>query len=173
MADFTVPFAVDGDRRFATPTEQQEGFPCGPAERALFNGEFYRVEAEIGEVIRYAGIVGSNDRMTQLREAINNLIAAAIGVIPSPPDVTGFVLMSQARARFPIFPHIYGGYITPVSPGVGVCRVPGGIYLPASRHLPDHDGAAGSQHRREPDLSSALAAGGRSGHHAKWRVQAL
>lgn len=127
MADFRTPFANTGDKRFATPTEQAEGFPCGPAERALFNAEFYRLEAEVGEVIRYAGIVGTNDRMTQLREAINNLISAAIGVIPDPPDVTGFVLMSQARARLPIYPHIYGGYISPVSPGVGVCRVPGGI----------------------------------------------
>jgi len=65
--------------------------------------------------------------MTQLREAINNLISVAIGVIPDPPDVTGFVLMSQARMRLPIYPHIYGGYITPVSPGVGVCRIPGNL----------------------------------------------
>ena len=124
MADWNIPFALSGDRRFASATEQQEGFPCGPAERALFNSELYRLEAELGEVIKYAGITPSNDRMTQVREAIMALIAAATGTAP---DLSVYILMSQARSRLPIYPDVVGGLITPVSPGVGVCRIPGNI----------------------------------------------
>jgi hypothetical protein len=125
MADFTTPFGQEGDKRFPTPTEQQEGFPCGPAERALFNGEFYRLEAEVGEVIRYAGLAGTNDRMTQLREAIQALIAAATGG----GDTGDYILMDQARARLPIYPDVQNvdGRITCITPGTGVVRIPGGV----------------------------------------------
>ncbi len=159
MADFRVPFAQSGDRRFATPTEQQEGFPCGPADRSLFNSELYRLEAEVGEVIQYAGIVGSNDRMTQLREAITALINAAIGALPpdEQPDLSGYILMSQGRTRFPIYPHIIGGYITPVSPGVGVCRVPGGVTF---RHRGIYDVTTVQQ-----DLNTVASAT----YHLRWR----
>jgi hypothetical protein len=125
MADFSTPFANAGDRRFASPTEQAEGFPCGPAERALFNSEFYRLEAEVGEVIQYAGITMTNSRMTQLREAIVALISAATGE----GDTSDFVLMSQARARLPFFPDVQNvdGRINLISPGTGVVRIPGGV----------------------------------------------
>jgi hypothetical protein len=125
MADFSTPFAEGGDRRFASPTEQQEGFPCGPAERALFNGELYRLEAELGEVIEFAGITPSNDRMTQVREAIQALINAATGE----GDTSDYLLMSQARARLPFFPDVLNvdGRITCLSPATGVVRIPGGV----------------------------------------------
>lgn len=75
MADFDPPFGIsNGTRRFPNLSEQQGGFSCGPADRDLFNGLLYRIEAEIGEVITYAGIVPTDARMTQLREAIQALI---------------------------------------------------------------------------------------------------
>jgi hypothetical protein len=126
MADFSTPFGESGDKRFPTPTEQAEGFPCGPGERALFNGEFYRLEAEIGEVIEYAGITPTNSRMTQLREAINALIVAATGTAP---DLSVYILMSQARARLPIFPDVLtaDGKIGCFTTCPGVLRMPGGV----------------------------------------------
>ena len=125
MADFSTPFAETGDKRYPTPSEQAEGFPCGPAERALFNGELFRLEAEIGEVIEFAGLTPTNSRMTQLREAIQGLIAAATGG----GDTTGFVLMEQARSRLPFFPDVLNvdGRIGCITPATGVVRIPGGV----------------------------------------------
>lgn len=75
MADFSPYFAVsNATRRFPTFEEQQQGFGCGPADRDLFNGIIYRLEAELGHLIEFAGIEPTNDRFTQVREAIQSLI---------------------------------------------------------------------------------------------------
>lgn len=125
MADFDPPFAEDGERRLPTSTERETGFPCGPADRALFNGLLHRVESEIGEVIGFAGIAPTDDRHTLLREAIQNLISAATGG----GDVSQYLLVAQARTRLPIFPEVQTAQATlgVTSPGVGQVRVPGGV----------------------------------------------
>lgn len=126
MADFSTPFGQSSDRRFPTVDEAQNGFPCGPADQRLFNGLHYRTEAEIGEVIEFAGIVPTNDRFTQLREAIEALIAAATGG----GDTSQFLLVSQARARLPIFPDVPGnGKITVSVPSAGNVRVDSGFTI--------------------------------------------
>lgn len=124
MADFSTPFGRDGERRLPTTTERQTGFPCGPADRALFNSLFHRVEAEIQDVISTAGIVPTDTRNTLLREAIEALISAATGGNPA-----GYVLMTQARARLPIYPEVSNvdGKIVVTSPATGTVRLPGGI----------------------------------------------
>ena len=124
MANFTIPFGSSGEKRFPTTSERQNGFLCGPADRALFTGELYRLEAEIGEVMSYAGIAGSDSDMTQLRQAILALISAATGGNPA-----GYVLMTQARARLPIFPEVdnVDGRIVVTSPSTGTVRLPGGV----------------------------------------------
>lgn len=125
MADFSTPFGSDGEKRYPTPTESEIGHPCGPADRPLFNGLQHRVEAEIGHVIEYAGIVPTDERMTQLREAIENLIEAATGG----GDPSQYVLMPQARARLPIFPEVLNvdGKIIITAPATGTVRLPGGV----------------------------------------------
>ena len=127
MADFNTPFGDTGERRFPAEVESAEGHPCGPADRPLFNGLQYRVEAEIGNVISYAGIPMTNARMTQLREAIEFLISAATGG----GDPSEYVLMSQARARLPIFPEVSNidHRIVVTSPATGTVRIPGGVEL--------------------------------------------
>lgn len=125
MANFGTPFGRDAERRSPSPTESEQGFPCDAAERALFNQLFYRLEAEVGHVIDHAGIAQTDARFTQLREAIQSLIAAATGS----GDTSQFLLTAQARARLPIFPEVLtnDGLMNVSSPGIGSVRVPGGV----------------------------------------------
>lgn len=127
MADFDPPFDDSGERRVPTPDEQANGFPCGPADRALFGGLFHRIESELGAVIDAAGIAQSNSDYTQVLQAIQALIAAATG----DGDTEDFILMAQARARLPIFPEIMTGdnRIIINSPGAGTVRVPSGVII--------------------------------------------
>ncbi|MEF2554054.1 hypothetical protein VQ042_22390 [Aurantimonas sp. A2-1-M11] len=125
MAKFDTPFSSSADRRYPTSDERQNGFPCGPADQRLFNGLFYRLESEIGEVIDHAGIIQTDDRFTQLREAIVALIEAATGG----GDPENYLLVSQARARLPVFPEVQNvdGKIVVTAPATGTVRVPGGV----------------------------------------------
>nr|QIG67158.1 hypothetical protein EVB34_053 [Rhizobium phage RHph_TM26] len=125
MADFNPPFANSGDRRFPSSDEQDEGFGCGPADQLLFNGMFYRIEAELNAILAEAGIAGSDGDMTQVLQAIQALIAAATGG----GSTADYVLMSQARLRLPIFPDVSNtdGHFGVVSPGTGQVRIPAGV----------------------------------------------
>lgn len=125
MADFSVPFGRDSEKRLPSANERTGGFPCGAADQALFNGLLNRVESELGEVISFFGITPSDDRFTQLRESIEAGIAAATGTA----DVSQYLLVSQARSRLPIFPQIESadGKINVSSPAAGIIRVPGNI----------------------------------------------
>lgn len=131
MANFDPPFSQNADKRYPTSDERQNGFACGPADQELFNGMFHALHAEVGGVIDYAGLTQTNDRFTQLREAIEAMIATAIGLLPEDeqPDLTGFILMSQGRTRLPIFPEVQNvdGRIVITSPGAGTIRIPGGV----------------------------------------------
>lgn len=125
MADFSTPFGENGERRLPTGTEQSLGFPCGPADKALFTGLHHVLQSEVGEVISFAGLTPDDEDNTQLRQAIELLIAAATGA----GDTSQFLLVSQARARLPIFPEINSadGKINVFSPASGTIRVPGGV----------------------------------------------
>lgn len=125
MANFQTPFGRDAERRSPSLTEQEQGFPCDAADRALFNQLFFRLEAELGHVITHAGLTPTDARFTQVREAIQALIAAATGA----GDTSQFLLTAQARARLPIFPEIQtnAGLMGVSSPGVGLVRIPGGV----------------------------------------------
>lgn len=124
MADFTIPFGRDGERRLPTTTEREQGFLCGSADRALFSALFHRLESEVGDVVSYAGITPTDAQFTTLRQAILALIGAATGGNPA-----GYILMSQARARLPIHPEILtvDGRVTITQPSTGVVRLPGGV----------------------------------------------
>lgn len=125
MANFNPPFSTGADKRLPTSDERQQGFDCGPADRELFNGLFFRLESEIGSVVSHAGITQTDDRHTLLREAIEALIDAATG--GGDPDQ--FLLMTQARTRLPIYPEVLSadGRITIIPAGAGAVRVPGGV----------------------------------------------
>lgn len=127
MADFDPPFGESADKRMPTPDEQANGFACGPADRRLFDGMFNRIEAEIGNVISAAGLTQTNGDLTQLRQAINLLIAAATGG----GSTADYVLMSQSRVRLPIYPEIKSadGRINISSPAAGTVRVPSGVVV--------------------------------------------
>lgn len=127
MADLTTPFADTGEIRLPTATEKSLGFPCGPADRKLMGGLFNRLESEIGEVIDYAGLVGSDADFTQLRQAILVIIEAATGA----GEVESYIKLSQAAARLPIFPEIVSvdGLIGLTAPVTGTIRVPAGVGL--------------------------------------------
>ena len=81
-------------------------------------------QREIMAVIAGAGLTASGTDLTQLLQAIQQLIAAATGS----GDTSNFVLMAQARARLPIFPAVQttDGRIPVVSPSTGQVRVPAG-----------------------------------------------
>lgn len=124
MADFDPPFASTGEKRLPTTQERTDGFPCGPADQRLFNALFNRLEAELGDLVNYAGVAPSDVDNTTVRQAVLALIASATGGTP-----VGYILMDQARARLPIYPEILtaGGTITVVVPSAGNVRLPGGI----------------------------------------------
>lgn len=124
MANFNPAFSTSADFRMPTSDERQNGFPCGPADRELFNGLFHRIEAELGNVIVAAGITPSDDSFTQVLEAIEAIISTATGGNPA-----GYILMDQARARLPIYPDVQNadGRINITSPANGSIRVPGGV----------------------------------------------
>lgn len=124
MANFLIPFGRDADKRLPTNDERANGFPCGPADIRLFNGMFNRIESEIGEVISFAGLTPDDTNFTQLREAIESLINAATGG----GDTSQFLLVSQARARLPIYPDVQNAnaHFGVITPATGQIRIPGG-----------------------------------------------
>lgn len=85
-------------------------------------------QREIMAVIAAAGIEASEEDLTQLLQAIQNLIAAATGG----EGDENYVLMTQARARIPIFPETLtsDGKLEVISPSTGMVRVmPGYNFL--------------------------------------------
>lgn len=79
-------------------------------------------QREIMAVIAAAGIAGDNGDLTQLLQAIQQLIDAATGA----GDTSNYVLMPAARARLPIFPEVLtsDGRIPVSAPSTGTVRVP-------------------------------------------------
>lgn len=125
MSNFTPSFANLADKRYPTLDERQQGFECGPADRQLFHGLFHRIEAELSAVIDAAGIIQTDTDLTQVLQAIQALIEAATGG----GDPENYLLVSQARARLPIFPEIQNvdGRIVITAPATGTVRLPGGV----------------------------------------------
>lgn len=77
MADFSTPFANIATRRSPTASEANNGMPCGPADKELFDGMFHRLEAELGHLISHAGLTGSDSDFEQVRKAVDALISTA------------------------------------------------------------------------------------------------
>lgn len=127
MANFEVPFSATGPRRTPTVDEKANGFPCGPADQTLFNGMFHRIEAELGNLIAYAGLAPTDADYTQVRKSIVALIEAATGG----GEQANYALMSQLTVRMPVFPEIVSsdGRINLTAPAGGTVRVPGGINI--------------------------------------------
>lgn len=124
MADFDPPFADQGERRLPTTTEQQLGFPCGPASRELFNGLFWLLQGQIKDIASEAGVIPSQDGdITLLKRAVLALIDAATGG----GTADNYILMDQARSRLPIYPDVQHetGHLGVLSPSTGTVRVPG------------------------------------------------
>lgn len=128
MADFTTPFANgQEERRLPTADEKALGFPCGPADRFLFDGLFHRIESELGDLISFAGLTGEDGDNTQVRQAVLALIANAIGEEEG-GDTSAFLQVIQARARLPIMPEVQttDGKLTITAPSTGTVRIAAG-----------------------------------------------
>ena len=123
MSAFDPPFATNGELRAPTASEKSLGFPCGPASQALFNFLINRLEGNIDNIADQAGVAAdAEDDQTLLFRAVEALIAAATGG----GDTSQFVLVTQARARLPIFPDVQNtaGTIVVTAPSTGTVRVP-------------------------------------------------
>lgn len=70
MVDFNPAFANAGPKREPTSDEITNGFPCGPADRELFNWLINATQSEIDAVISKSGLTASNADLTQLAQAI-------------------------------------------------------------------------------------------------------
>jgi hypothetical protein len=73
-------------RREPTAGELASGIPCGPADQKMFNELFYRAFQgliEIQNVVAHAGLTPSDSVLTQLRDAIDILIAANSPTMPT------------------------------------------------------------------------------------------
>ena len=101
-------------------------------------------QREIVHVISYFGLTPDGVDNQQLRKAIEAAIAAATGG----GDTADYLLMTQARARLPIFPEIQtaDGRINVSSPGAGTILVPPavtfqhrGIYPVSTSDYPEID----------------------------------
>jgi len=79
-------------------------------------------QREIDHVISFFGLTPANTDLQQLRKAIEAAISAATGG----GDTSQFLLVSQARARLPIFPEIESadGKMNVTSPSAGTVQVP-------------------------------------------------
>lgn len=124
--DFDPAFAnLSADRRPPTAGEIDNGFPCGPLDIQLWNWLFWMITAELQEVVTFGGITPDNASTTTLRRAIEALIAAATGG----GDTSQFLLVSQARARLPIFPDVQTalGTFGVFSPAPGTIRIPAAV----------------------------------------------
>jgi len=79
-------------------------------------------QREIQEVISFFGLTPSTSDLAQLRKAIEAAILAATGG----GDTSQYLLITQARARLPIFPDVQSadGKINVTSPTGGTVQVP-------------------------------------------------
>lgn len=125
MADFSTPFADQAEKRLATTDEKQNGFPCGPASQSLFNGLTNQIQSELNAIHQAGGIAGDDAAFNTTLLNIQALIDAATGE----GDTTGYLLLTQAASRLPIFPEFntLDGKINVTSPSTGTIRLPGGI----------------------------------------------
>ena len=73
MANFNVPWALNGPRRIPTAAEIATGYPCGPADRELFNQMDYAVWEELGNVVKNSGFNGSWDDGHTIAKAIQSM----------------------------------------------------------------------------------------------------
>ncbi|MCO6410108.1 hypothetical protein [Hoeflea alexandrii] len=82
-------------------------------------------QREIQEVITFFGLTPSSSDLAQLRKAIEAAILAATGG----GDTSQYVLITQARARLPIFPEIQSadGKMNVTSPSAGTVQVPSAV----------------------------------------------
>lgn len=122
MGDYTTPWgSISGTVRDPTTDEQQGGFPCGQLDRALWNKLLQALEAEVGNVSVEAGLT-QNTGDENLKDAILALIAAATGG----GTADNYVLMTQARARLPIFPEVLtnDGRMDVIVVSPGTVRIP-------------------------------------------------
>ena len=128
MPDFNPSFGDDGTRRAPTVSERSNGFPCGAADQHLFNYLQNLVEGQVESVAINAGVAsGADGDKTVLLRAIQALIDAAVGG----GDTSNFILMSQARNTFLVYPEVLtaDGILEISTPATGTIRVPGGVTL--------------------------------------------
>jgi hypothetical protein len=125
MSNFSTPFANSAERRLANADEKANGFPCGPADQKLFNGLIHQFQKELDAIHQAGGVAGDDSTFNTTLLNIQALIDAATGG----GEGAGYLLMSQARTRNPVFPIIDTAdfKINCSSPGAGTVRIPGGV----------------------------------------------
>lgn len=116
------------------PAGEAEGAPYVDGNRSAgIKGSIVPAKAiehpmrEIVHVIDFFGLTPSESDTEQLRKAIEAAIAAATGG----GDTSQFLLVSQARARLPIFPEIQsaGSRMNVTSPSAGTVQVPSAVSI--------------------------------------------
>lgn len=118
---------------------------------------------ELVHLIDFAGLTPANNDLQQVRKAIQALIAAATGG----GDTDGYLLLTQARARLPVFPQgagVGGGVeitITPTSPSAGTIIVP-----PGRSFL--HRGIYPVATSDYPEIDRSFATAANKTYHCRW-----
>ncbi len=79
-------------------------------------------QRELINLITFAGLTPDNGDLEQVRKAIQVIVNAATGG----GSTSDYLMISQARARFPIYPEVFtaDGRINVTSPGAGSVLVP-------------------------------------------------
>lgn len=144
--DLDAPY-VDGNRNAGI-----KGSPV-PASAVEFP------QRELVHLIQFAGLAPDNADLEQVRKAIEALISAATGG----GDTSQYLLVSQARARLPIFPEVLSadGKINIISPAAGSVQVPSPVLFQHRGIFPLSTGDY-----TEPNRTFATAAN--KTYHLRW-----
>ncbi|MCA0275879.1 MAG: hypothetical protein LCH86_07745 [Proteobacteria bacterium] len=116
-------------------------------------------QRELHHLIDYAGLTPSDGDQEQVRKAIEALISAATGG----GETSQFLLVSQARARLPIFPEVLSadGRINVSSPSAGTILVPPAVNFMHRGIFP-----VATSDYSEPNRTFATAAS--KTYHLRW-----
>lgn len=116
-------------------------------------------QRELVHLIEFAGLTPDNADLEQVRKAIQALIAAATGG----GDLSQFLLISQARARLPIYPEILNatGKINVISPATGSVQVPAGVSF-------QHRGIFPVSTSDYAEVDRTFATSGSKTYHLRW-----
>ena len=108
MADIDLPFAASATRRVPTVAELSGGFPCGEADRALFQWLHWWATGQVDGVITSAGLQSDDADLLRLWKALQAAFAQRVKA-----DLTFYVRADGNDANDGVTNTAAGAFATP------------------------------------------------------------